>query len=76
MIIISDSKEEVEILSQLVIEEQSKQAPKLRFMEEVKLQQLVNKDGGKEFIQESFEEEPICNVILQCPRSRTKITMK
>jgi hypothetical protein len=51
MIIISDSKEEVEILSQLVIEEQSKQAPKPRLMEEVKLQQLVNKDSGKQFIQ-------------------------
>jgi hypothetical protein len=76
VIIISNSKEEVEILSQLVIEEQLEQAPKPRFMEEVKLQQLANKDSGEEFIQKVFEEEPICNVIPQCPRSRTKTMMK
>jgi hypothetical protein len=56
VIIISDSKEEVEILSQLVIEEQSEQAPKPRFMEKVKLQQLVSKDSGEEFIQKFFKE--------------------
>jgi hypothetical protein len=36
----------------------------------------VNKDNGEEFFQELFEEEPICIVIPQCPRSITKAMMK
>jgi hypothetical protein len=31
--------------------------------EEVELQQPMNKNNGKEFFQELFEEEPICNII-------------
>jgi hypothetical protein len=36
----------------------------------------VNKDCGEEFFQELFEEERVCIVIPQCPRSRTKAMMK
>jgi hypothetical protein len=75
VIIISNSREEVEILFQPIVEEQSKQTFKPRPMEEIELQQHVNKDSGKEFIQELFEEH-VCSVIPQCPRSRTKAMMK
>ncbi len=65
MIIISDSKEKVEILFQPVAKEQSKHVPKPRSMEEVELQQSVSKDNGKKILQEFFEffQEPICSVI-------------
>jgi hypothetical protein len=33
-------------------------------VEEVMLQQLVNKNSGKEFFQELFEEEHVCCVIV------------
>jgi hypothetical protein len=36
----------------------------------------MNKDNGEEFLQELFEEEPICSVIHQHPRLRTKAMMK
>jgi hypothetical protein len=36
----------------------------------------VGKDNEKEFLQKLFEEEPICSVILQCPRSKTKAMIK
>jgi len=45
-------------------------------MEEKELQQHVSKDNEEEFLQKLFEEEPICSVILQCPRSKTKVMMK
>jgi hypothetical protein len=32
-------------------------------VEEVMLQQLVNKNNGKEFFQELFEKELVCSVI-------------
>lgn len=56
MIIISDLEEEVKILSQLVAKEHSEQALTLIHVEEKKLQQLVHKDNGKEFLQKLFEE--------------------
>ncbi len=34
------------------------------------------KDNGEEFIQELLEEEHVCNIILQCLRSRTKAMMQ
>jgi hypothetical protein len=40
------------------------------------MQQLVSKDSGKEFLQELFEKKHVCNIIPQCPRSRTKAMMK
>jgi hypothetical protein len=45
-------------------------------VEKEKLQQPMNKDNVKEFFQELFGEEPICSVIPQCPRLRTKDMMK
>jgi hypothetical protein len=48
MILILNSEEEVEILSQLVVEELSEQNPKPRPMEEVELQ-LVSTNNGEEF---------------------------
>ncbi len=45
-------------------------------MEKEELQQLVSKDSGEEFFQELFEEEPICSIILQRPRSKTRTMMK
>ncbi len=45
-------------------------------MEKEELQQPMNKDNVKEFFQELFGEEPICSVIPQCPRLRTKDMMK
>ncbi len=36
----------------------------------------MSKDNGEEFLQELFEEELICNIIPQRPRSRTKAMMK
>ncbi len=65
MIIISDSKEKVEVLFQPIAKEQSKHVLEPRPMEEVDLQQYVSRDNGKEFLQELFEffQEPICNVI-------------
>jgi hypothetical protein len=44
-------------------------------VEEVKLQQPMSKDSGKKFLQEFFEEKPICSVIPQCPRLKTKAMM-
>jgi hypothetical protein len=35
----------------------------------------MSKDSGKEFLQELFEEH-VCNIIIQCPRSRTRAMMK
>ncbi len=43
-------------------------------MEEKKLQQLVK--SGEVFFQDLFEKGPSSNIILQCPRSRTRIMMK
>jgi len=50
VIIISDSKEKVEVLFQPIAKEQSKHVPKPRPMEELELQQSVNMDNGKEFL--------------------------
>jgi hypothetical protein len=36
----------------------------------------VNYDSGEEFLQKFFEEELVCSVIPQCPRTRTKAMMK
>ncbi len=44
-------------------------------MEKEKLQQLVSKDSGEEFLQQLFEEH-VCSVIPHHPRSRTKAMMK
>jgi hypothetical protein len=43
--------------------------------EEAKLQQPMNRDSGKEFSQEFFEEESVCSIIPLCPRSRIKAMM-
>ncbi len=32
--------------------------------------------SGEEFLQELFEERPVSNIILQCPKSETKTMMK
>jgi hypothetical protein len=45
-------------------------------MEEEELQQPMNKDNGKVFIQKLFEKEHVCNIILQCPRLRMKAMMQ
>jgi hypothetical protein len=76
MIIISKEEEEVEILSQLIVEEQLEQAPKPRLVEKEELQQPMRKDNGKEFLKKIFEKEVVCSVIHQCPRLRTKAMMK
>ncbi len=62
ILVISNSEEEVEIIPQFVVEEQTKQVSTSRPMEEKELQQLVS--SGKEFIQKLFEEESVCNIIL------------
>ncbi len=72
VIVISDLKEKVESLSQHVVEEQLEQAPTPRLVEEEELQQHVSKDNGKEFIQELFEKEPMCNVIFNAQDQRPK----
>jgi hypothetical protein len=67
----------VEIISQLVTKEQAPKALELGHVEEeVELQQLENKNIGKEIFQDHFKEKPICDVILQRLRSRTKAMMK
>ncbi len=43
-------------------------------MEEKELQQPVN--NGQVFFWEFFEEGPISNIILQCPRLGTRTMMK
>jgi hypothetical protein len=52
------------------------QAPEPRLVEKEDLQQPMRNDNGKEFLKKIFEEEPICNVIHQHPRLRTKAMMK
>ncbi len=69
-----DSK--VENLPQPVVEEQPKQVPTPRPVEEEELLQPMNKDSGEEFLQELFEEKHVYSVIIQCQRSRTKVMMK
>ncbi len=75
IIISKEEEEEVEILSQPIVEKQLEQDHEPRPMEEGELQQPMSNDNGEEFFQELFEE-PICSVIHQCPRLRTKATMK
>jgi hypothetical protein len=36
----------------------------------------MNKNNGKKFLQKFFEEEPVCSVIHERPRLRTKAMMK
>jgi hypothetical protein len=36
--------------------------------EKIELQQ--NKDSGKEFFQELFDAELVCNIIRQCPKQK------
>jgi hypothetical protein len=43
-------------------------------VEEKELKQPVS--NGEAFIQELFEEGPISNIILECPKSGTKTMMK
>jgi len=43
-------------------------------VEEKELQQPMN--SGEEFLQKFFKEGPICNIILQHPRLKTKTMMK
>ncbi len=43
-------------------------------MEEKELQQPMN--SGEKFLQIFFKEGPICNIILQHPRLKTKTVMK
>jgi hypothetical protein len=50
MIIISKEEEELEILSQFIVEEQLEQAPEPRLVEKEKLEQLMKKNNGKEFL--------------------------
>jgi regulatory protein YycH of two-component signal transduction system YycFG len=76
MIFISKEEEEVEILSQLIVEKQLEQAPEPRLVEKEELQQPMKKDNGKEFLKKIFEEELVCSVIHQRPRLRTKAMMK
>ncbi len=52
ILVISNSEEEVEIIPQFVVEEQTKQVSTSRPMEEKELQQPVS--SGKEFLQELF----------------------
>ncbi len=49
VIIISNLEEEVEIIPQPIVEEKSPQAFESKLVEEVELQQLVNRENGEEF---------------------------
>jgi hypothetical protein len=61
IIVISYSKEEVEVRPQFVVEEQPQPVIESRLVEEKELQQLVKIE--EVFFQELFEEGPISNII-------------
>ncbi len=69
----------MEIIPQSIVEEQLEPILASRPMEEEELQQLVVEEpmsNEEEFLQELFEERPVCSIIPQRPRSRTKTMMK
>jgi len=74
VIVISNSEEEVEVGPQLVVWEQPQPVLESILVEKKELKQPIS--SGKVFLQEVFKKGPISNIILQCPRSRTRTMMK
>jgi hypothetical protein len=73
IIVISNSKEEVEVGPQPIVQEQPQLVLTSKIVEDKRLQ-LVN--NGNVFFQKLFEKGLIFSIIPQCPRSRTRTMMK
>jgi hypothetical protein len=74
IIVISNSKEEIEVGPQPIVQEQPQLVLTSKIVEDKGLQKLVN--NGKIFFQKLFEKGLIFSIIPQCPRSRTRTMMK